>query len=177
MKAWVQANYPGTKLAITEYNFGAPEHINGALTQADVLGIFGREGLDLATLWSPPAATQPTAFAFRLYRNYDGAGAKFGETSVAAASSAQSQLAVYAAEEAATGALTLMVINKTPGALSAPLALSHYTPTGMLQGWRYSAAQLGSIAHLPNQAFSGTQFTASYPANSITLWRVAGKHQ
>ena len=45
MKAWVKANYPGTKLAVTEYNWGAPEHINGALAQADVLGIFGREGL------------------------------------------------------------------------------------------------------------------------------------
>jgi len=176
MRDWVGSNYPGTKLAVTEYNWGAPEHINGALAQADVLGIFGREGLDLATLWSPPQATQPAAFAFRLYRNYDGAGAKFGETSVSATSNAQDKLAVYAAEETATGALTLVVVNKTAAALSAPLALSHYAPAGVLQGWRYSAAQLGSIVHLPNQAFGGTQFTASYPANSITLWRVAGKH-
>ncbi len=42
MRGWVNAQYPGTKLAITEYNWGAPEHINGALAQADVLGIFGR---------------------------------------------------------------------------------------------------------------------------------------
>jgi len=51
MKAWVTANYTGTQLAITEYNWGGLEHINGAVAQADVLGIFGREGLDLATLW------------------------------------------------------------------------------------------------------------------------------
>ena len=51
MREWVAAYYPGTKLAVTEYNFGGLEHINGALTQADVLGIFGREGLDLATIW------------------------------------------------------------------------------------------------------------------------------
>ena len=54
MKDWVTANYTGTKLAITEYNWGALDHINGAVAQADVLGIFGREGLDLATLWGPP---------------------------------------------------------------------------------------------------------------------------
>jgi len=46
MKAWVNENYPGTKLAITEYNWGALENINGALAQADVFGIFGREGLE-----------------------------------------------------------------------------------------------------------------------------------
>jgi len=176
MRAWVQSYYPGTKLAVTEYNWGAPEHINGALAQADVLGIFGREGLDLATLWSPPLSTQPAAFAFRMYRNYDGNGAKFGETSLSATSNAQDRLAVYAAEEAATGALTLIVINKTAAALSAPLSLNHFAATGVLKGWRYSAAQLGSIAHLADQSFAGSQFTASYPANSITLWRVAGTH-
>jgi len=42
MRDWVNVNYPGTRLAITEYNWGALDHINGALAQADVLGIFGR---------------------------------------------------------------------------------------------------------------------------------------
>ena len=76
------ATIPGTKLAISEYNWGALDHINGALAQADVLGIFGREGLDLATLWDPPTAAQPGAFAFRMYRNYDGAGSGFGDVGV-----------------------------------------------------------------------------------------------
>ena len=73
--------------------------MNGALAQADVLGIFGREGLDLATLWAAPIRSilvlnwQPGAFAFRMYRNYDGQGAAFGDTSVAASSADQGQLA------------------------------------------------------------------------------------
>ncbi|MEZ4616921.1 MAG: hypothetical protein R2867_15650 [Caldilineaceae bacterium] len=90
MREWVVANYPGTKLAITEYNWGALDHINGALAQADVLGIFGREGLDMALLFDSPYSTDgkftadgPGAYAFRIYRNYDGVGSKFGETSVA----------------------------------------------------------------------------------------------
>ena len=87
MKNWVAGNYPGTRLAISEYNWGALDHINGALAQADVLGIFGREGVDLATLWEPPTTTQPGAFAFRMYRNYDGNKSTFGETSVAAVAS------------------------------------------------------------------------------------------
>jgi len=59
MRDWVNSYYPGTKLAITEYNWGGLESINGALAQADALGIFGREGLDMATLWAPPSSIQP----------------------------------------------------------------------------------------------------------------------
>ena len=47
VKEWVDQYYPGTKIGITEYNWGAEAHINGATSQADVLGIFGREGLDI----------------------------------------------------------------------------------------------------------------------------------
>jgi hypothetical protein len=39
LKSWVNTYYPNTKTAITEYNWGAEGHINGATTQADVLGI------------------------------------------------------------------------------------------------------------------------------------------
>src|SRR6201999_1082413 len=108
MRAWVQKYYPGTKLSISEYNWGGLESINGALAQADVLGIFGREGLDLATMWDPPASNQPGAFAFRMFRNYDGAGAAFGGTSVRAVSADQSRVAVYAALRA-DGALTIIL--------------------------------------------------------------------
>jgi hypothetical protein len=170
MKAWVNANYPGTRLAIGEYNWGGLEHINGALTQADVLGIFGREGLDLATMWSPPDANQPGAFAFRMYRNYDGNGGKFGDTHVSALSSDQSRLAVYAAQRTGDWALTLIVINKTDTALDATIALQNVTPAATAQVFRYSTADPGSIQALPNQALSSSGFGASFPAQSITLF-------
>ena len=51
LKDKIAANYPNTLLAITEYNYGAANHISGAIAQADVLGIFGREGLFAANLW------------------------------------------------------------------------------------------------------------------------------
>ncbi|MEP7087510.1 MAG: glycoside hydrolase family 44 protein, partial [Gemmatimonadota bacterium] len=54
---WVNENYPGTKIGITEYNWGGQKSINGALAQADLFGIFGREALDIATLWGPPDRT------------------------------------------------------------------------------------------------------------------------
>ena len=44
LKSWVSTYYfAGTPVSITEYNWGAESHINGATTQADILGIFGRD--------------------------------------------------------------------------------------------------------------------------------------
>jgi uncharacterized protein (TIGR03382 family) len=173
-KQLISAHYPGTKLALTEYNWGGTQSINGALAEADVLGIFGREGLDLATLWGPPASTDAVAYAFRIYRNYDGQGSAYGETWVSSTSgdstnSGQSQLAIYGAQRASDGALTLVVVNKTGGDLSSSVALSGFTPTGTAQVWRYSAANLSAVVHESDVAFSGTSLSTTFPASSITL--------
>ena len=169
MHAWVDTNYPGTRLAVSEYNWGALDSINGALAQADVLGIFGREGLDLATLWGPPADTDPGAFAFRMYRNPDGAGNGFGEGGVQAASSDQGRLAVYAAVRDADGALTVMVVNKTAGDLSSPVAIDTFSPATAAAVYRYGPANLGAIVRAADQPIAGSGFTATFPASSITL--------
>lgn len=168
MRGWVEVNYPGTKLAITEYNWGGLESLNGALAQAEVLGIFGREGVDLATIWAPPAPDAPGAFAFRIYRNYDGAGGRFGTTSVRATSSAAvDDLSVYAAQRG-DGALTIVVINKSGGALNGAIGLSNFSPGAAAQVYRYSGANLGAIVRLADLSAAGG-LSASFPASSITL--------
>ena len=169
MRDWVTANYPGTKLALTEYNWGALDHLNGALAQADVLGIFGREGLDLATLWAPPTATEPGAFAFRMYRNYDGSGGKFGESGLQATSTDQDQLAIYAAQRAGDFALTLMIINKSSNELTSQVNLAGFNPASSGQVYRYSAANLNAIVRQADQVSGPAGFTATFPAASITL--------
>jgi len=169
MREWVNTHYPVTKLSLTEYNWGALDHINGALAQADVLGIFGREQLDLATLWDPPQTSQPGALAFRMYRNYDGTGSAFGETSVSAASTDQGQLAIYAASRDRDLALTLMVINKTPGDLDSHLSLSGFNPANSAQVYRYSANNLNAIERQPDQPITRTGFDTSFPGSSVTL--------
>jgi hypothetical protein len=169
MKAWVAQYYPGTKIAITEYNWGALDTINGALAEADVLGIFGREGLDLATMWGEPQPTQPGAFAFRMYRNYDGAGSRFGDVSVSAASSDQGRLAVYAAQRSSDKALTLVVVNKTSEDLTSALSIAGFRGTGAAKRFTYSPADLSSIVHNDDLAVNRGRATATYPANSITV--------
>jgi hypothetical protein len=171
MKEWVTANYSGTKLAITEYNWGALDHINGAVTQADVLGIFGREGLDLATMWGPPSAAQPAAYAFRMYLNYDGQHRTFGDVSVRATSADQSKLAIYAAQRSSDNALTIMVINKSlTQTLTSSIGLSTTDPITRAAAYRYSAANLNAIARQADQAIGPGGFSAAFPAASITLF-------
>ncbi len=168
-RTWIAANYPGTKTSISEYNFGGLEDINGALTQADVLGIFGREQLDMATLWSGPTSTQPGAFAFRMYRNYDGAHSTFGDSWVRSTSSDQSILAIYGAKRSSDNALTLMIINKTGSPITSNLSLSNYYPASTARVYRYSAANLNAIVRQPDLAVNQGGFNATYPASSITL--------
>jgi Glycoside hydrolase family 44 len=173
-KQLISAHYPGTRLAITEYNWGGTQSINGALAEADVLGIFGREGLDLATMWGPPASTDAVAYAFRIYRNYDGQGAAYGETWVSSTSggatnAGQGQLAIYGAQRSVDGALTLVVVNKTAGDLSSSVALAGFTPNGTAQVWRYSPANLTAVVREADVTVGGASLSTTFPASSITL--------
>jgi uncharacterized protein (TIGR03437 family) len=168
LRDMVAQNYPGTKIALTEYNWGALDDINGALAQADLLGIFGREGLDAANLWGPPKPTDPAAFAFKIYRNYDGIGGTFGETGVQATSADQSKLALYAAVRSDLN-LTLIAVNKTADDLSSLVSLANFSAGAAAKAWRYSAAQPGAIVAQPDVPVGGAGVGTVFPANSITL--------
>jgi hypothetical protein len=170
---WVNENYPGTKIGLTEYNWGGQKSVNGALAQADLFGIFGREALDLATLWSPPDRTWPAANAFRIYRNYDGAGGTYGETWVRSTSSDQGKLAMYASLRAKDGALTIMVVNKSAVSLTAHVGLAHFAPVGRASVWRYSSANAAAIVHGTDVWVRPGGVTMAIPASSITLLVVA----
>ncbi len=168
MRDWVNKYYPGTKLALSEYNWGALNHINGAVTQADILGIFGREGLDLATLWAPPSIDEPGAFTFRMYRNYDGQGGEFGDVSVQASSNHEDVVSVFAARRS-DNALTVMVINKGSGRQAASLAVQNFAGNGKAQVYQYSKSDLKKIARLPDIVVSGGSLGLTIPGDSITM--------
>ncbi|MGB6743570.1 MAG: glycoside hydrolase family 44 protein, partial [Terracidiphilus sp.] len=184
LEKWVTNDYPGTKTGIDEYNFGGMESINGAVVQADILGIFGRQGLDMGALW--PTQTyntqEPGNYAFAMYRNYDGNDSTFGDTYLYATSTgtsgdAEGQLAVYAAQRSSDSAVTIIVINKTYGPLTSTLSLQNSTITSATaQAYLYSAANLSAIvaqaaATVTPPSGSGTTSTITYtfPAQSITL--------
>jgi hypothetical protein len=82
MKEWVSQNYPGLRISIGEWNFGAEQHISGALALAEALGRFGSEGLDSAYYWVAPPKNSPAYWAFRAFRNFDGKNAHFLNRSI-----------------------------------------------------------------------------------------------
>jgi hypothetical protein len=170
MKGWISDNYySGTPAAITEYNWGAENHINGATTQADIYGIFGREGLDMATRWTVPAASTPTYKAMQMYRNYDGAGSTFGDTSVSTTAPSADNLSAFAALRGKDGALTVMVISKVlSGDTPLALALANFTQSGSAKVYRLTSSN--TIQNLSNISWSGGVLNDTVPAQSVTLY-------
>jgi len=172
LRSWVGAYYPGTFTGITEYNWGAESHINGATAQADIYGIFGREGLDMAARWTTPDATTPTYKAMKLFRNYDDNKSTFGDVSVAAVGPNPDSVAVFAAERSVDGALTIIAISKyLSGTTSAAFNLANFPHNGTAQVWQLTAAN--TINHLGDVNFIGGSFNATLPAQSITLFVLA----
>jgi len=172
MQKMIASNYPGTKTAITEYNWGALNTLNGALAQADILGIFGREGLDLAALWDAPDVNNPWSYAFRMFRNYDGKGSMFGETSISAVSADQDKLSAYASTRRSDNALLTIFINKdhSTASLSSVVSIVGFNNTGRAHVYRYSGTNLTHIETLPDQTITNTGFNATFPSYSITLY-------
>jgi hypothetical protein len=140
----------------------------------------------MAALWNYPARengageeirydifeTLPGAYAFRMYRNYDGQGGQFGDTGVQAASSDLEKLSIYAAQRSSDSSLTLMIVNKTGNPLDANLSIANYAASNAAQVFRYSAADLNAIQHLADQPISGAEFSTTFPAHSITLLHI-----
>jgi len=172
LKNWVNTSYPGTLVGITEYNWGAENHINGATTQADVFGIFGREGLDMGARWTTPASSTPTYKAMKMYRNYNGNKSTFGDTSVSAVAPNPDAVSAFAAARSSDGALTIMVINKQLStAVTTTVNISSFAHRGTTQVWQLTATN--AITHNADVSITGTSFVATLPAQSITLFVVA----
>src|SRR5580704_9743673 len=172
-KSWIATYYPGTKLSISEYSIDSGQKsIVDAIAEMDVLGIFGREPLDFANMWSPPGAQDPIAFAFRMFRNYDGKGGQFGDTSISATSSDQGQLAVYAARRSSDNAVTILVLNKTTGSLTSSIAISNLTLPPTAQVYSYSQASLTSIAHPSDTAITTGSLSYTFPGYSAVMFVV-----
>jgi hypothetical protein len=169
LRGWVATNYPGTLTGITEYNWGAENHINGATAQADILGIFGREGLDLAARWTTPASSTPTFKAMQLYRNYDGNKSTFGDISVTVSNSLDPDtLAVFAAQRSTDAALTVMLVHKSTTALTnVPLTFANFIGTATAQLWQLTATNI--ITRLADVTVTNATLNLTLPAQSITL--------
>ena len=112
LRQWIAQQYPGTRIAITEYNWGGEKDASGAVALAEVLGTFGREGVSLATYWTYPLPDSPAGAAFRLYRNFDGNGATFGDVSIPASSN-KAGVTAFAARHSGGRETDVVLVNES----------------------------------------------------------------
>jgi len=175
LKETVAKTYPGTKIAITEYKWGPDAAITSAIAQADALGLFGREGIDMAAFWNAGSErfqNSPPEFAFKMYLNYDGQHGAFGDISVAAHSSDQDALSIYSSVDSKNGDLIVVLINKTTQTLFPAFEVRNFTGKAIAE-FRYSEQDVHRIIRLPIQQEAGFgQFSKTgFPARSITVLR------
>ncbi len=177
LKQRVAADYPGTLVGITEYNWGADNDISGGTAQADILGILGREGADLGIRWDAPPSGSFTYNAFKIYRNYDGAHSQFGDLSISAAQTDADidNVSAFAALRSSDGALAIIVDAKTlSGDTPVTVNIANYLPSGAAQWW-----QLGSGNVIQPQApvaLVGSALSFTAPAQTINLFVIPGSY-
>lgn len=173
LQAKISAEFPAMKgLAITEYEGGGWNNIAGTIAEADMLGVFGAQGLFAAAFW-PPSGTYDYALAgFRAFRGFNGASANFGDISVDATSSDVSKVAVYTSEDSGTpGRVVIVAINRSTS--SQVTDINGITLSGNASVYQMTAstAQGQTPVHpvlLGTTPVSGMSFQLTLPALSVT---------
>lgn len=165
LKASIDTFYPGTKLALTEYNFGGESHISGGIAQADTLGIFGAQGVYLAAFWQLHQNPTYIASAFKLYRNYDGANGKFGDTHVAATNSDAVNSSVYASINGTDlSQVHVIVLNKSyDSTATVNITIGGSVHYASARVWAFDGVSENLTERAPVTAITGNAFSYSLP--------------
>jgi fibronectin type 3 domain-containing protein len=172
LQAKINAEFPGMKIAITEYENGGWNHIAGTIAQADNLGVFGSQGVFAANFW-PPNGTYSYALAgFRAFRGFDGVNANFGDTSLQSTSSSVQDVVVYASlDSAAPGRAVFVAINRSNAAKVTAINGVSLSGTAHLYQMTASSAQgQNPVQPVPagQMSVSGSSLTLTLPALSVT---------
>jgi fibronectin type 3 domain-containing protein len=176
LQSKINSEFPGMKISMTEYESGGWNHIAGTIAQADNLGIFGAQGVFAANFW-PPNGTYSYALAgFRVFRDFDGAGANFGDTSLQSISSNVQNVVVYASSDSSTpGRIVFVAINRSTSAQVTAISGQPLSGTAKLYQVTAASAQ-GQNPVAPvsigTMAVSGSSLTVTLPALSVTTIEV-----
>lgn len=169
----IRKYYPGTRLSITEYNYGEVDQITGGLAQADFLGVLAATGVFAANFWQLNVKPTFAASAFRLFRNYDGKKSAFGSVSAAASASDREKASIFASYHPGGDEIHVIVLNKDSVetlrgnfTVSSPVALTQ----GKVFGFDKTGTDLSEKTAVP--AIAGNAFTyalAPLSANHFVL--------
>src|SRR5262249_41876311 len=135
------------------------------------LGIFGREDVYLANYWTSPADQSPGYWAWRMFRNYDGAASTFGDISISASSSASNAnvFSTYASKDSASGEGKILLLNKLPSTTeTVAVNFANFSATAA-KVYQYAQADSTQIKRLADLTGLGGTAHLTLPAYSITL--------
>jgi hypothetical protein len=167
-------------LSFSEYNPGCETTIEGGVAEADLLGVFGREGVYAATAWPLKTVTTNNALvnylvaAFDAYRNYDGMGGTVGDTAVNATTSSVENTSVYAFTHSGEAtAVDLVGINKTSAAVTVNIDIAHAPALTTAKAYQLPNGKVGvapASTAAPAPSCSGGTCSLEYtlPALSVT---------
>jgi hypothetical protein len=105
-----------------------------------------------------------------MFRNVDGAGNGFGDTSISATTSDVARTSLYASTDSSnSGRVVVVALNKTAGPLTAGITLA--TPSSISSGSVYTltAAAAAPVAGAPIQATAANAFLYAMPAMSVSV--------
>jgi len=167
----IDAYNPGIGLGFSEWNYGGGDHISGAVASADVLGIFGREGVSLATMWPLNGSDSFTYAALRAFRNFDGAGATFGDNSVNATNSDATTASVYASTSSADpNRVVIIAINKADTARKAGIRVEHTRAFTNAKVYTITAAGGANVVAQPDiDPVATNAFNYTMPPQSVSV--------
>jgi Glycoside hydrolase family 44 len=169
VRRYISENYPGLRIQVGEWNFGAEKHISGGIATALALGAFATEGIYSAFYWAYPTPDSAADFAFRAFRNFDGKGAHFQDTLVEA--SAEPGLALFASKDASGKHMVLIAINTEPQkAAELPLDLGSCGEVTSVHSYQYRQNSSGLVSQ--PVSVSGSVVTPRLESYSINVFDV-----
>jgi mannan endo-1,4-beta-mannosidase len=165
VQAAIDSYYPGTKISFTEHAHGGGNDYSGGIALADTLGIFGKYGVYVATIWEANAPF--ISAAFKIYRNYDGVNSAYGNTKVQCDSNDITNLTSYASINGTDeSVLHIIVINKAATAQTANVSVTGSYVYNNCTVWAFGGASSAITSRTP-PAVTGNSFSYSVPAYSV----------
>lgn len=114
LQGLIARHFPGTKLAITEFNYGGSKSLVSALALADALGSYCSGNVYLATHWG--SLPDWLGQVYRVYRAKDPGGDAFGGRHLPLDNTARPHVSAYAAMN--KGTHQVIAINKSTRAIA-----------------------------------------------------------
>jgi hypothetical protein len=146
LRRWIDDNYPGRKISIGEWNFGAEDDMSGGLAAAEALGRFGAEGIYSAYYWTYPPDRSPAYWAFRAYRNFDEKGGRFLDWSAPVNGDAR-LASLFASRDENGERIVAVLLNHDPGSpLQAEVGLESCGTVSSARLFSYSGNASGFAA-------------------------------